>query len=534
MANDFKQLNKNVTDAINILKLYAGSSGQIKAKNEKEQKIIDSWLNVVDMAEENEKRQRAFSERQRDEHGKFIKKQDNQAKQFLGMANSVKSLFSSAAKGIKTSMTSLVTGITKHMSNFFQALKSHVTSLFGEESEWFGILNSIKDSITGFASSVIGWIWKKTPNWASKMVKYLGNMYKLQVKEMKMGFLDTDKKKKKISIMGVLGTLIFAIGAAVGAFMHKYFVLLTKLPIFGKVAKMFTKIEGLPFIGKLFKSVKFGFKILGWPLTLLLSMIDFIKGFKDMEGTLFEKVKGGLWEAFTGFFELPIKFVGWVVEKVAGLFGVELTGIGDKLMEIIKSGFKLGLDFSPIHPIVEFIQGFFGTEGPFMEKIKGGFTGLLDAVKDTFSNWVKPILDAVTPIVSGVVDFFKNIWNTMVDWITSKIPSWMPKSVAGTLNKMKIGEPTATINPTFKRVPINDIRYVDNEKIKSRLESDKKFIDSMKKLWSNTKEAFSNTNNAINGISNVQNNGGGGDVRQIPDELDSAFIGIGNHNGAMD
>ena len=324
MADDIKKLNATVNEAVNILKR---DSGQHSVRLAKEQKLADNWSVVVEKAQENEENKEAFAEKQKKDHEQFVKKQNDQAKKFLGFASSVKGLFSSAAKGMRVSITNMVSGITKHLSSFFGELKSQVTSLFGEESQFFGLLASIKDAVTGFAGTIIGWIWNKTPGWAKKMTKYLHGMYSLQVKRMKMDFLEAGgTTEKKVSIMGILGTLVFAIGAAIGGFMHRYFVLLTKLPIFAKVAKMFTKIGNIPFIGKLFKSLKFGFKILGWPITLLLSVIDFIKEFKNSEGILWEKIKGGLWGALEGFIELPVKFIGWVVEKITA--ELEKLGIG--------------------------------------------------------------------------------------------------------------------------------------------------------------------------------------------------------------
>ena len=74
MADDLKQLNKTVTEAVSILKIYVGNSAQVKNMNEKQREAINKWFDVGEKAEENIKKQRAFTERERDENGKFLKK----------------------------------------------------------------------------------------------------------------------------------------------------------------------------------------------------------------------------------------------------------------------------------------------------------------------------------------------------------------------------------------------------------------------------------------------------------------------------
>ena len=509
---DLAQLNKTVTEAVNILKIYVGNSGQIKARNDQERKMLDKWLTVTDMQEDQVKRQRAFTERERDEHGRFIKKREGAWGKFLDMAEAGMKVFDKMTLGVTGKIKGMVQGIAVHFSKIFSELKSHFLSLFGEESEWFGMLSAIKDSVTGFASSIIGWIWKKTPNWAKKMISHLGAIYSLQVKQMKMDYLRAGGEKgKKVSWMGLLGALIFSIGAAIGAFMHRYFVLITKLPLFSKVAKLFTSLEALPFIGKLIKSVKFGFKWLGWPLTLILSVIDFIKGFQETEGDLWEKIKGGFWSAIEGFIELPVKFIGWVVEKVAGLFGVELEGVGEKIMGVLRKGFDFLMEINPLNPLIHFIMGFFSTEGTFMEKIRGGFTELIK-------------------VVTG-------IWNGVLDFIITNIPSWLPFGDKARETLLGMKAETAT-KPEPKRYSVADtVRETERKKLEEQKARDLEVAKGMKDMWLAQKEGNKKTQTAMNTIAavqqNNQNGGGVGDVKQIPDEVDNQMIGMNAYGGSM-
>ena len=110
---ELKKLNKTVDEAVNMLKLYMGNSAQTKNMNEKQREAINKWFDVGEQAEENQKKQRAFVERERDENGKFIKKKENQASKFMGIAQSVSGIFTKAGKGLQTAVVGLFNGINK-------------------------------------------------------------------------------------------------------------------------------------------------------------------------------------------------------------------------------------------------------------------------------------------------------------------------------------------------------------------------------------------------------------------------------------
>ena len=190
---ELKKLNKTVDEAVNLIKIYVGNSANIKNMNEKQREAINKWFDVTVEEEQQQKKQRAFTERARDENGRFLKKKDDQAKKMMGMAGSIQGMFQGMTKTIGTGITKMYQSVSTHFMNFFNNMKSHFLGLFGEESEWFEILGSIKDSLMGF----VGWfakgfamLFRKTPNWAKSMNKTLKDIYKIQVKEMKMDFLD--------------------------------------------------------------------------------------------------------------------------------------------------------------------------------------------------------------------------------------------------------------------------------------------------------------------------------------------------------
>ena len=249
-----------------------------------------------------------------------------------------------------------------------------------------------------------------------------------------------------------------------------------------------------------------------------------------------------MWGALEGFIEIPVKFIGWVVEKIMGLFGVELNNVGNTILEKMKTGLDFILEISPWNNIVKFWTGLFGTDGTFSEKFIGGlesaFGGMIDLFKSIWnSSVVKKVQTVFTKGFENIVNFIDNMISTIMGFVISKIPGgagtiggWL-KSLLGSEKKTKI----PSVNKTLTKHPINDTRNLDSKKIKVKLENDKKMADLLHTSNLSAKEASKNTSNAINNISNMQNNSGGdGDVRQIPDELDNSLMGINNHNGAME
>jgi len=74
-----------------------------------------------------------------------------------------------------------------------------------------------------------------------------------------------------------------------------------------KLVKFFMK---MPLIGPLLKGLKFGFNKLFWPLQIILSTIDFVKGFMNTQGTIYEKIKGGIENVIVKFLEFPAQLLG--------------------------------------------------------------------------------------------------------------------------------------------------------------------------------------------------------------------------------
>lgn len=148
-------------------------------------------------------------------------------------------------------------------------------------------------------------------------------------------------------LKGLLLAAGLAIGAFLGAVITRFKILseilhvgpimslMKKIPLIGRFFSAMEKVAGwfgrlakgalafatkIPIIGKFFTSVLRGIKFLGWPLQIILSLIDFVKGFKKKQGSMLEKIGAGLWEMVKGFLDGIVMVLKWP----AKLFGVDL------------------------------------------------------------------------------------------------------------------------------------------------------------------------------------------------------------------
>ena len=148
----------------------------------------------------------------------------------------------------------------------------------------------------------------------------------------------------------------------------------------GWLAKILSKVPMFATFGKAFMS---GFSKLFYPIQIVLSIFDFVSAFRSKEGNFFEKFKAGLVGVVMGIMELPLIALGWIGDKILGLFGVEVEGgLGSKLV----SGFKwvtekiFGFIMWPFNIISNLISGFKNTEGSFFDKVKGGLVNMVSGI----------------------------------------------------------------------------------------------------------------------------------------------------------
>jgi hypothetical protein len=277
-----------------------------------------------------------------------------------------------------------------NIGNFFKGLWDDVGSLFG--------LWGDDESKTE----------KKAQEEREKQTGWLGKIYQHFVKAEKAKLRDYDDKGPPKSFKDILALgIVGMIGAVIGAFIRTIILpieLFLKLPLVRKIKGIFKPLKGfftrlltwaddIPFLGRLLRGVSAGFKLLGWPLTLLLGVIDFVKGFMETEGSLFDKIKGGFTIAIMKFLELPIRALGWILEKL---------GLEDATAKIA-SLFK-------------------GTIGFIFDLIYSVFSGIYELVK--MFPW-----DAIKTVIGGIADVFlwpfKKLWewmkdSTIIKWLASK------------------------------------------------------------------------------------------------------------------
>lgn len=171
---------------------------------------------------------------------------------------------------------------------------------------------------------------------------------------------------------------------------------LTKIPLLGKGVSGLGKI-----IGNIGSTIaKFGsafgklLKFLGWPLQIIMSVLDFIKGYQDTEGGVFDKIIGGIKAVIKGILYLPLE----LIDLVASFFGIEnftssIREVADMVIDAI---------FSPIET---------------MNKL---FTWLSDVFSDAFSSLWDGMKEAAAFAWDIITLPYRKLWE-FFQWLGGKI-----------------------------------------------------------------------------------------------------------------
>jgi hypothetical protein len=259
-----------------------------------------------------------------------------------------------------------------------------------------------------------------------KIVIQLQAFY-LGLKGMVTGFTKIPIIANIISKVGIVG---------------KFFASVSKL--FGWIGKtagnVFRLLTRIPIVGKFFSAMLKGFRLFGWPLTIILSAIDFIKGFVTTEGNLIDKIKGGLMSVVKGFIELPVKLIGWVADWVLGLFGVQKPegGSAKLIMDGIMRVVSIGIDIIMAVPrtIYEFFSAILN---------RSEDTSIFEAIMNFISELPKRlgvwILENIPgakwaytqiqdllgvsegeSILDATIKWFKNLSSAIGSWILENVP----------------------------------------------------------------------------------------------------------------
>jgi hypothetical protein len=282
------------------------------------------------------------------------------------------------------------------------------------------------------------------------------------------------------------------------------FLLVLKIPIIGKLIKgimlAFKKLPSLPIIGRLFRGIKIGFKYLGWPLQIILSLIDFIRGFAAAEGDIFERVKAGVMVAIIRFLELPIRAFGWILEKL---------GWEDATSDILNGVIFF---FSNILDIIIFpFKWIYNTlKGTF----KGGVIDPIVALFEWLGSIIKWVFDKIKliPGISLITEGAGKMWGNIKDYFKGETAGMGKKdfSIGGILGKSGID--TAA----------SDLEKSKGKFLRGRVESDKKGQTSLDSLLKSFESSEKTQAEAAGNIVSAVRQGGEKEIQEPPSGMEEA------------
>ena len=570
---DIQEINKGIQQIVKILSMGASPADQKRlAEMEAETAKIESG-NAKKKKDKEPKEKQWWSDNIKTwtQLGAFMTKG---VKTWFNKAMKANNLLGSTLRLGANIWKNLNEHIIQNLKNAFGSITSHVKEVLGPVAEAFEAVKNVFSGVFKFFKGTFLGIGAKVKPEDKLRNKLLQRMLKyLKPKDTaKAAFVEgLDKKKEKkgwgkfLLILGmilaamlgaavrkflmpfeIMGKMIGKsfigktfmklinffrkIGAAVkslsgkGTVVGKFFKVIGKL--FTWIGKAFNWIKGIVMavvgwvgkiapaaggLAKLGRAFMYGFKILGWPLTIFMGIYDFIQGFRKTEGTLWDKIKGGFMAALMGLIEMPIRFVMWLVEKTLGFFGVEVTGLADSYLGWIRDMFDKLLDLALNLPLISFLVGFFGTEGTFMEKLKGGFVNM----------------------VKGLITLFATIWNFIVDLAYKLLPDWIVDKIG--MKKMQVpGQSTDTGTSASDADKKNkDAQAAAKKKEMEDAEKARLEQERIARAQLTATEAAGATTAAAMGGQGGQGGQGGGDIPQIPEEVDNWGVTTKNYDMEM-
>jgi len=493
-AKTQEQINKNIVRITKLLEMHGANPAQVKAEKKEKEDLIkkekllqEKWVDVIDEQKDQLAKQKQGVTTMTTfiglEAKKYFAETSKTQITWGGLAKSIgsgiKNWFDAAVK--QNTMlgrtlrlgASLWKGVNDHIigtvKNVFSKIGSQMREVLGELAEVFdfvkgifmGIFNFIKDSLFGFFKQVPPADRKR-----NKLLQKIVDFMRRAEKRDMLEFAIPDEKFQGLLLpLAMLAAAL--VGGAIGYFlkpfqaiwkMFKIGTILTAVKNFlynfkwfGKIMAKFQGVGGLTdkilewtgkfmkwfprlskYLGMLFKAVRWGMKWIGWPITIIMGVIDFIKGFNATEGTIAEKIMGGLKAAVMGFFELPIKLIGWIVEKILGLFGVKVDGVAEKIIAVFEWIVEAG--FGWLKPIVGFIEGFI--EGGPMGAIKGFFDGIKSMFKHLISIFPEPVQQMIIGFFETLGEWFGILvdkFKGLLSWFGIEFGEQEPVSKAGTV-----------------------------------------------------------------------------------------------------
>lgn len=371
-----------------------------------------------------------------------------------------------------------------------------------------------------------------------KFIKWLGGIFS-KIPAIKKLITSGSKVFDFFGDIGKTLLNVFKKGKGILSFFTDIGEKIGKLPIIGKfITDIIQKVVGL--FRTFGRSFLAGFKILGWPLTILLGIIDFIKGFVGTEGTIVEKIKAGLGSALKGFFDLPIKVIGWLGDKLLSLFGIEIKGglanlITSKLGGILSTVFDILIDvFSfmkdMITPFIEPAKAVFSFIGNNIAIYFKAIWGLLSSAGTVLKGlWDLFVNNDPSTLLAGfkgffdtIVNFGKEMWNGIITFL-SKIP-FINKLID--VDKLKADIKEKNIEPVKSAPKSQEFENLNID----RLNTAKENAARRKEKEDSTTETKTTKTDSKGNVTIIQQTtqggGGRGGDTQIPSEVDNYLLGL--------
>jgi hypothetical protein len=551
-AIDTKKLNSTIEKALKALDSTFGNSAENKRKQELQKEALKKWISAGDdlgekfdtfqerlkeWGEENENYREGIK-------GFFmgVKEWKNQTmQQRTAMGHTFRFMASTwKATGEK------IFGVIK---NAFSQLRSQVMEVLGPVGDVLMLVKDFMLAPVKFLGGLIAQWWKLTPPGDKRRNKFLNELVAWERYKAKKDLLGGAGKKKgaglpywAIGIMVVIGAL-YLLGEEVMSLVRKLSLLKIGIGRVGGVRGFFTNIikflgkfevmkkwmkgkvgplmksggtldkvmgffsgigqwfSKLASMSKLFRVVltalRVGMKIFGWPLQIIISLYDFYKGWGKTSGDMVDKFIGGMKNVVNEFFGVFADLFGWVIEWVLGLFGVEVTGVGDTIRKFISD--FLDIMYTPFLLIKDFFKEVFSGEGTFKQRLVRGLAKVFMGMVGMFNSVIDYMID-MFGWIPGVEDFLSNLIQETGD------------------------SPVSTTTTKESNIKNKRDRQRKQDKQDQKNRDNKKDKKDLANQNTNNSQSMGYQN------TNVQGNQGGGEIRQVPDEVDNMGMITMNFN----
>jgi hypothetical protein len=341
---------------------------------------------------------------------KELEKSIEQKALFQDIADGIRGLGDSLLKGLKSLIPKTDGGLSK-------LLGLGLGLLLAPFAAFVGFLGQLGRELNFFTKGKAA-IWLK--NFKQKFRAVFSNIFK-SLKNSKLGKFISNiiGKIKNTKLFKSISSLFQKVFGGKGGFFKRL------AEIFGKIVKFAT---GGPFKAIMKFAGSIG-RILGkvfLPITILMSIFDFVKGFMRgyEEGGIIEGIKQGIMDVFDGLVGGLLRILMWIPTKIAEWLGFDnlAKAIGEQTENVIQSVKDV------FGGLIDLVVGIFTWDSEKMGKgLLGIWTGIKKAllvpfelimayVKDLFgSDVLGKISDKINDIAKGVLDFFADIGEKIAD-----------------------------------------------------------------------------------------------------------------------